>query len=152
MEEMYMRLRTLVAFGVLVVVAMVMSLSVSGQTQQPAAKKPAPQVQPKPTKAAAAESMDRAKQAVPKDWVMPKTSWGEPDLQGVWSYATTTPLSRPANQQKTTLTDEEIEQLRRTQEARADGPVREGDTGTYNGFWFDRGQAINRTSLIIDPP
>ena len=26
----------------------------------------------------------------------PRTAWGDPDLQGVWSYATLTPLERPA--------------------------------------------------------
>ncbi|MDD9980941.1 MAG: hypothetical protein OXU81_06210, partial [Gammaproteobacteria bacterium] len=25
-----------------------------------------------------------------------RTPWGDPDLQGVWSYATFTPLQRPA--------------------------------------------------------
>ena len=25
-----------------------------------------------------------------------QTPWGDPDLQGVWSYATVTPLERPA--------------------------------------------------------
>jgi pimeloyl-ACP methyl ester carboxylesterase len=27
---------------------------------------------------------------------LPKTPWGEPDLQGVWNYGTMTPLERPA--------------------------------------------------------
>ena len=26
-----------------------------------------------------------------------RTPWGDPDLQGVWSYATLTPLERPAD-------------------------------------------------------
>ncbi len=25
----------------------------------------------------------------------PRTSWGDPDLQGIWDYRTTTPLERP---------------------------------------------------------
>ena len=28
-------------------------------------------------------------------WRAPRTSWGHPDLQGVWSTATITPLERP---------------------------------------------------------
>ena len=28
---------------------------------------------------------------------VPRTSWGAPDLQGVWSYATLTPLQRPSS-------------------------------------------------------
>src|SRR5688572_6702482 len=27
---------------------------------------------------------------------LPRTPWGEPDLQGVWNYGTMTPLERPA--------------------------------------------------------
>ena len=28
-------------------------------------------------------------------WMSPKTSWGDPDLQGIWTNTTTTPLERP---------------------------------------------------------
>jgi len=37
----------------------------------------------------------------------------------------------------------------------ADGPPREGETGTYNEFWDDHGTkavSTRRSSLIIDPP
>ena len=27
---------------------------------------------------------------------VPRTAWGQPDLQGVWDFATMTPLERPA--------------------------------------------------------
>ena len=30
------------------------------------------------------------------DWKVPRTPWGDPELQGVWSFATYTPLERPA--------------------------------------------------------
>ena len=30
-----------------------------------------------------------------KDVALPKTPWGDPDLQGVWNDATSTPLQRP---------------------------------------------------------
>src|SRR5919109_444146 len=32
----------------------------------------------------------------PKKYNPPKTPWGDPDLQGVWNDATSTPLQRPA--------------------------------------------------------
>ena len=30
----------------------------------------------------------------PSDWNPPETPWGDPDLQGVWTNATLTPLER----------------------------------------------------------
>src|SRR5262245_60348507 len=33
----------------------------------------------------------------PAKFATPKTPWGDPDLQGVWNDATSTPLQRPAN-------------------------------------------------------
>ena len=29
---------------------------------------------------------------------VPRTSWGTPDLQGIWDFRTTTPLERPETQ------------------------------------------------------
>jgi hypothetical protein len=90
---------------------------------------------------------------VPKNWKLARTAWGEPDLQGVWSYATTTPLSKPnAAGDKTVLADEEVAELADQTARNQDAPPRAGDPGTYNNFWWDRGQSIGRTSLIIDPP
>src|SRR2546427_9647157 len=74
--------RGLASMGVLAVAVTVVSVSVAGQ---------APKATPK---APAAAALDKAKTA-PKNWTQTKTSWGDPDLQGVWSYATTTPLQRP---------------------------------------------------------
>src|SRR6516225_8697461 len=45
-------------------------------------------------------------------WKTPRTPWGEPDLQGVWSYASLTPLERPSSQVgRKTLTDAEVAAL-----------------------------------------
>jgi hypothetical protein len=136
--------RLLASVGVLTVTSLV-SVSVAGQTARPTAAK-------KTDEAPAARAQSRTK-AASKNWKVRRTAWGDPDLQGVWSYATTTPLSKPDSAgDKTFLTDEEIaeqaEQLARQQDA----PPRPGDPGTYNNFWWDRGQSIGRTSLIIDPP
>ena len=36
------------------------------------------------------------KAAPSKAWTPPRTPWGDPDLQGVWNDATSTPLQRPS--------------------------------------------------------
>jgi hypothetical protein len=86
----------------------------------------------------------------------PHTVWGDPDLEGIWSYATITPLERPeryANREF--LTREEI--ATSNSEAANRGDQRSSNKaadveGAYNSFWWDRGQSTGRTSLIIDPP
>ena len=87
-----------------------------------------------------------------------RTPWGDPDLQGLWTGSTLTPLERSqefAGQEF--LTEEEAAEL----EQRADRnrfverEVREGDPGTYNQIWFDPGTRLvpdRRTALITDPP
>jgi hypothetical protein len=90
---------------------------------------------------------------------VPRTSWGAPDLQGVWSGATVTPLERPVDT-KEFLTEAEVLQIERDAVERATDEAR-GDTqaqdvrGAYNDFWWDRGTRVaanRRTSLIMDPP
>jgi hypothetical protein len=83
----------------------------------------------------------------------PRTAWGDPDLQGVWSYATLTPLERPAAVAGREFFTRE-EAAAREAETEVDAPPRAGDPGTYNAVWFDRGKIASnlRTSLIVDPP
>jgi hypothetical protein len=132
------------AFAIAVASASLLTVSVAGQ-----APKPAPKPEPRTGVAPAARSLARARANTYK---VPRTAWGEPDLQGVWSYATTTPLSKPdAAGDKTFLTDEEVAQLAEETAKRQDSAPRTGDPGTYNNFWWDRGVSIGRTSLIIDP-
>lgn len=71
-------------------------------------------------------------------WVQPKTPWGHPDLQGIWSNATTTPLER--------MTAEERQRLQR-----AMAPVRAATDGTGAGN-PDTGTAIDQPALVVDPP
>ena len=88
----------------------------------------------------------------------PRTPWGDPDLQGVWTGSTLTPLERPADRAgQEFLTAEEAAEL----EQRADRNrfvervPRAGDPGTYNQIWFDPGTRLtpdHRTALIVDPP
>ena len=83
----------------------------------------------------------------------PRTAWGDPDLNGTWSYASLTPLQRPASMgDREYYTAEEA--AARNLSVTLDQPDRPGDVGSYNALWFDRGEvsADLRTSLIVDPP
>ena len=94
-----------------------------------------------------------AKKAAGGPWTARKTAWGDPDLQGSWSNATTTPLERPKQfVGKETLSDQERAAFDAQRAAAVDGRPRAGDTGAYNSFWLDPGTASNQTSLIVDPP
>ncbi len=89
-----------------------------------------------------------------KPWTAPKTPWGHPDLQGLWSNATTTPLERPEeHKDKPVLTDQEFEQAAAATAKRrnTDQAPRAGDPGTYNEFWWERGNLLRQTALIVDP-
>jgi hypothetical protein len=83
---------------------------------------------------------------------------GRPDLQGVWNFATITPLQRPKEfADREVLTAEEVARLESQAVSNefVDRPPAAGDTGAYNRFWIDAGTkvvATHRTSLIVDPP
>ncbi len=89
---------------------------------------------------------------------VPRTPWGDPDLQGIWNHGTITPLERPSEYAgREFLTAEEVaaanlaSDTRATSERRAE-LTREQDVAlAYNQFWWDRGVASGRTSLLIDP-
>jgi hypothetical protein len=98
----------------------------------------------------------------PKKYSSPRTPWGDPDLQGVWNDATSTPLQRPGTVAgKDVLTDEEAAEFQAalahdlTRDRRDGGP--EVDVNrAYNDHWMDARRlkitADRRTSLIVDPP
>ena len=106
-----------------------------------------------------------AGQPAPGAGPVPRTVWGDPDLQGVWDFRSLTPLERPAELAgKTRLSDEEaalfIQGLAATNWD--DRSNREGAFGLdsdvehgYNQFWMDFGTSLtadNRTALVVDPP
>ncbi len=84
----------------------------------------------------------------------------KPDLQGIWSNATITPLERPQDLAgKAFFTAEEAAAYEKQVRARNDGDRRDGNPEAdlavgYNDFWWDRGTRVVstlRTSLIVDP-
>ena len=83
--------------------------------------------------------------AVAKD--IPKTSWGAPDFQGIWTNATATPLERPEE-----YADTEV--LTQTQRNQLGEAVLEKYGQGGREAWFDLGlKALTngQTSLIIHP-
>jgi hypothetical protein len=99
----------------------------------------------------------------------PRTSDGQPDLQGFWTNATLTPVERPASLgDKLVLTEAEATAMERQMAQRmaaANAPSdpkevqRAGQAvGGYNMFWADFGTQVaivngeRRSSLIVDPP
>ena len=91
-------------------------------------------------------------------WALARTPDGQPDLQGIWTNATITPLERPpALAGKASLTDAEAAALeKRTADQRV-ALDRFGslESGSYNQFWYDAGTKVlstRQTSLVVDPP
>jgi len=82
----------------------------------------------------------------------PQTPWGDPNLQGTWSYASLTPLQRPTNLGEREFYTEE-EAAERNIAVTRDVPPPPGSVGSYNALWFDRGRVSPdlRTSLITEP-
>jgi hypothetical protein len=89
-----------------------------------------------------------------------RTPDGKPDLQGTWSFATVTPMERPANLAgKEFFTEQEAaayekEVVERNNKDRRDGPAESDVSRAYNDFWWDSGTKVvktRRTSLVIDP-
>jgi len=106
-----------------------------------------------------------------------RTPYGDPDIQGLFTFRTLTPLQRPVIDAgasaslagKAALTAEEAaayeasrrkELNRDTQDLSVHAPgvryqsLAEGGVGGYNEFWYERGIELTRdkrTSLIVDP-
>jgi hypothetical protein len=91
---------------------------------------------------------------VPAGWTSPKTPWGEPDLQGVWSSDDATfPVSRTGGRGGPAptglyLSDE--------QWAARQKQIQQGITNAENAVGAFRGdfarRAFRQTSYIVDPP
>ena len=107
----------------------------------------------------------------PDTAAVPRTAWGDPDLQGIWSFATLTPMERPAELTgKDVLTEEEAaayEQRDAEIRSRSNPATLEDECPDDFPFcsqaplayefriYLDRGTTMvstRRTSLVVDPP
>jgi len=96
-----------------------------------------------------------------QDYVVPRTADGQPDLQGLWTNDTITPMERPASLEgREFLTPEEIARMEANVTQRrefADNNIvveQGGSLGSYNQIWLDSGDTVlstGQTSLIVDP-
>jgi hypothetical protein len=88
-----------------------------------------------------------------------KTPWGEPDLQGIWTDETDTPLQRsPKYANLEFFTEAAREELDKERSAllRRDRRVERGTeldvAGAYNAVFTSQKRTGARTSMIVDPP
>jgi hypothetical protein len=92
-----------------------------------------------------------------KTWSQPRTPDGQPDLQGVWSNASLTPLERPAalagKEFFTEKEQQEKEKALKPRERASAGTEAHYDFLQYGLDPLQAKRALNmRTSLIVDPP
>ncbi len=82
-----------------------------------------------------------------------RTEWGQPDLQGVWNFASNVPMTRPRQfGDREYMTEEEAQALAAMSEKQYEALNNDG-VGGYNTFWVEsagRGDNL-RTSLITYP-
>ncbi len=124
------------------------------------------------TEAATIAAVEIAKPRTEPGYTAPRLAINQPDLQGVWSNASNTRLTRPSQFDSLTLTDEEYVEAvevhpqnvrQRTDDGQklGDGLLDGSDLARgrgYNAFWIDPGTSYAnvkgtwRTSWIVDPP
>jgi len=95
----------------------------------------------------------------------PRTEYGQPDLQGTYTFRTLTPMNRPRELEDfEVLTAEQAKEWEEFENRRQNRDLIIDSVGgagyppgviSYNNFWYERGVqtvADRRTSLIYDPP
>ena len=99
----------------------------------------------------------------PGKWSVPRTPWGDPDLQGSFTNKDEngTPFERPADLAGKTLADfgdKELAELRKTRQARAQagagriGGSEEEDTGAGPSHWYEHLNASNAQAWLVFEP
>ena len=103
-------------------------------------------------------SVARSSAEAPAATASPKTAWGEPDLQGIWTDETTTPLQRSpkyanqeffTNEQRAELDKERAAMLGR--DKRVERGTELDVAGAYNGQFVSVKKTGKRTSMVVDP-
>ncbi len=112
-------------------------------------------------KAAAPASAPKVAATASKAWAPPKTPWGDPDLQGIWTSddCIGTPMNRPANfGDRLYYTEEELAQrettlARQLANDKQEFVASDARVGTGPpGHWGERARRpCRQTSLVIDP-
>jgi hypothetical protein len=97
-----------------------------------------------------------------KSWTMPKTPWGDPDLQGTWTSddCIGTPMNRPVNlgdrlyYTEQELADRESQLSRQHQNDLNESVAPDQRVGTGPpSHWVERARRpCKQTSLVVDPP
>src|SRR5688500_7703068 len=99
-RRLHMSHRFLAPIGALTTVVLVLLLA-----QAPVVGQQAP----------AAATNTQAAETAPTNWIPSRTPWGDPDLQGVYTYSTSTPLERPgAAANRDSYTEAEIAAMEET--------------------------------------
>jgi hypothetical protein len=103
-------------------------------------------------------------QSSSKHQAVPRTPDGRPDLQGIWTNVTRTPLERPDEfRGKTVFTEQEASAFEHRVVTQGNRDRRDADpeadvAAAYNELFFDQGDKLSRiggripTSIIFDPP
>jgi hypothetical protein len=107
-----------------------------------------------PAPGAEPAAKDAAK--APKNWTLPRTPDGQPDLQGYWTNGTYIPLERPkelGNKEFYTAAEAEALEKKKVQE---DHSQAADDIHYDNVIWqgdkYAKGSPSLRTSIVFDPP
>ena len=96
-----------------------------------------------------------AKKGATRTDTAPRTPWGDPDLQGIWTNTTSAPFER---------SDDPTAAASRGEQPSGSYDPNVSSVGAYNDFWTDRGPnergigeregrgQASQTSLVVDPP
>jgi hypothetical protein len=97
----------------------------------------------------------QTRMAASRRWVTPRTTDGKPDLQGVWSFRSATPLERPAEfAGQEFLSDEDVARVEQRAAERLRVEIPGDPFFNTPPWWLDWGTRVvntRRSSLIIDP-